>query len=118
MSVASKNLFAYLGNDDDGEEKPVVPVKTVDKTSTRTSKRTEGPAAPTRGNANRRGPSGSEGAFRDRGVGSDRNRARGTDEQPANRGPRGGSGARVRGGRGSGRPRDRDDRQSRNAPPG
>ena len=36
------------GNDDDGEEKPTVPVKTVDKASTRTVKRTADPAPPVR----------------------------------------------------------------------
>jgi plasminogen activator inhibitor 1 RNA-binding protein len=55
--------FLTAGNDDDGEEKPVVPVKTVDKTTTHTSKRIEAPAA--RGGAiggNRRGgPGGNEG---------------------------------------------------------
>ncbi|KAI5465482.1 hypothetical protein BGZ63DRAFT_105355 [Mariannaea sp. PMI_226] len=112
MSVVTTNPFAYLGNDSDGEEKPVVPVKTVDKAATRTTKRNVEPQAPVRpagaGN-NRRGPGGSEGAFRDRGAGSERNHNRGTDEAP--RGDRrGGYGARVHGGRGSRRPRERDDR--------
>ncbi|KAH7170230.1 hypothetical protein EDB81DRAFT_774789 [Dactylonectria macrodidyma] len=110
--VASKNPYALFGNDSDGEEKPVVPVKTVDKASTRTTKRNVEPQAPVRAagaGSNRRGPGGSEGAFRDRAAGSDRNQGRSTDE--AARGDRrGGYGARVRGGRGSRHPRDRDDR--------
>lgn len=52
------------GNDDDGEDKPIAPVKTVDKAATRTTKRTaepQAPAAPTRGTGNRRGgPRGNE----------------------------------------------------------
>ncbi|KHN99649.1 elicitor protein [Metarhizium album ARSEF 1941] len=111
--VASQNRFAFLGNDDSGEHKPIVPVKTVDKATARTTKRNaepQAPAAPTRGTGNRRGgPRGNEGAFRDRGAGSDRNHARPTDEAPRD-GPRGGYGARLRGGRGSRRPRDNDDR--------
>ncbi|UKZ51551.1 hypothetical protein TrVGV298_005311 [Trichoderma virens] len=92
--VASQNRFAYLGNDSDGEEKPVVPVKT----------------APVRTGGNRRGgPGGSEGAFRDRAAGRERNQGRSTEETPRD-GPRGGQGARVRGGRGGRFPRDRDDR--------
>jgi plasminogen activator inhibitor 1 RNA-binding protein len=65
MSVASKNLFAYLGNDDDGEEKIPVPVKTVDKKTTGTVKRNVEPQAPVRGpGGNRRGgPSGNEGGM-------------------------------------------------------
>ncbi|KAM5366714.1 hypothetical protein ACJZ2D_010390 [Fusarium nematophilum] len=100
------------GNDSDGEEKPVVPVKTVDKATTRTTKRNVEPQAPLRAGGaggNRRGPSGNEGAFRDRGAGSDRNHGRSTEESPRS-GPRGGAGARVRGGRGARHNRDRDDR--------
>lgn len=112
-AVASKNPFAYLGNDEDGEEKPVVPVKTVDKTPTNTTKRGVEPQAPVRaaGGNRRGGPGGSEGAFRDRGAGSNRNQQRSTDEAPRD-GPRGGYGARVRGGRGGRYPRDRDDRHA------
>lgn len=112
MSVASQNLFALLGNDSDGEEKIPVPVKTVDKTSTRTTKRNvepQAPQAPVRTSAPRRGPSGNEGAFRDRAAGRERNQGRST-EQPNKESPRGGQGARVRGGRGARFPRDRDDR--------
>ncbi|PCD38248.1 hypothetical protein AU210_006728 [Fusarium oxysporum f. sp. radicis-cucumerinum] len=106
------NPFAYLGNDSDGEEKPVVPVKTVDKNTARTTKRNVEPQAPVRtggAGGNRRGPGGNEGAFRDRGAGSNRNQNRSTEEAPRD-GPRGGAGARVRGGRGARHARERDDR--------
>jgi plasminogen activator inhibitor 1 RNA-binding protein len=112
-AVASKNPFAYLGNDEDGDEKPVVPVKTVDKTPTNTTKRGVEPQAPVRaaGGNRRGGPGGNEGAFRDRAAGSNRNQQRSTDEAPRD-GPRGGAGARVRGGRGGRHPRERDDRHA------
>lgn len=99
MSVASKNLFAILGNT---EEEILAPVKTVEKTSTHTVKRnTDGlapaPKAPVttgrRGGAN---VSGNEAAFRDRNAGRDSNRVKSTDEAP--RGGRRG-GYRGRGGR-------------------
>ncbi|KAK5989923.1 hypothetical protein PT974_08186 [Cladobotryum mycophilum] len=114
MSVASKNLYALLGNDSDGEEKPVVPVKTVDKANPRTTKRNvvepQAAPAPVRTGGNRRGgPSGNEGAFRDRGAGRERNQGRSTDEAPRD-GPRGGSGARGRGGRGARFSREHNDR--------
>ncbi|KAM0263054.1 hypothetical protein ACHAQJ_001433 [Trichoderma viride] len=113
--VASQNRFAYLGNDSDGEEKPVVPVKTVDKAATHTTKRNvepQAPQAPLRTGGNRRGgPSGNEGAFRDRAAGRERNQGRSTEETPRDA-PRGGQGARVRGGRGGRYPRDRDDRHT------
>lgn len=115
MSVASKNMFAYLGNDEE-EEKPTVPVKTVDKAVKGTTKRGAEPAPPVRapGAGSRRGgATGNEGAFRDRGAGRDNNQARSTEEGPRG-GPRGGAGARVRGGRGARSRRDLDDRQSRN----
>ncbi|PHH83580.1 hypothetical protein CDD82_6608 [Ophiocordyceps australis] len=107
-------LFLIAGNDSDGEEKPVVPVKTVDKNTSRTTKRNvepQAPQGPARGaGGNRRNlPRGNEGAFRDRGAGSDRNHGRSTEEVPRDV-PRGGYGARVRGGRGSRRPREHDDR--------
>ncbi|KPM42640.1 hypothetical protein AK830_g3929 [Neonectria ditissima] len=117
MSVATKNPFDYLlGNDSDGEEKPVVPVKTVDKPTTRTTKRNVEPQAPLRaaggaGGSSRRGPGGNEGAFRDRAAGSDRNAGRSTEE-PARGDRRGGFGARVRGGRGARHPRDQNDRHT------
>ncbi|KAJ1335094.1 plasminogen activator inhibitor 1 RNA-binding protein [Microdochium nivale] len=120
MSVASKNLFALLGNDE--EEPPSGPVKTVDKTTMRTTKRgvePEAPTKPTNASAARRGPSGNEGALRDRNAGSRANQSRGTDDaQAARGGGRGGRGARDRGGPGSGRPRNRDDRHSKSQPSG
>lgn len=118
MSVASKNLFALLGNDE--EEPPSGPVKTVDKVTARTTKRNvepEAPAKPANAGSARRGPGGNEGAFRDRNAGSRANQGRGTDE-PARGGARGGRGARDRGGPGSGRPRNRDDRHSKSQPSG
>ncbi|KAK1598667.1 uncharacterized protein LY79DRAFT_537801 [Colletotrichum navitas] len=100
MSVASKNLFELLGNDAE-DDTPQAPVKTVDKTTMRSTKRGVEPEAPTRaaGNtgARRTNVSGNEAAFRDRGAGSDRNRGK-TTEEPARGGPRGGYGARARGG--------------------
>lgn len=115
MSVASKNLFALLGNDD-GDDTPQAPVKTVDKTTMRSTKRTVEPQAPAKPAANtgarRAGPGGNEGAFRDRNAGSASNQRKPTDDAPRG-GPRGGRGARERGGRGGRFPRDRDDRHSR-----
>ncbi|PKS11904.1 hypothetical protein jhhlp_001198 [Lomentospora prolificans] len=108
MSVASKNPFDLLGEDG---EAPVV--KGGAAQSARGAKTD---AAARGGNTQRRGFSGNEAAFRDRGAGSDRNRTRGTDD--GTRGaPRGGYGARVRGGRGSRHPRDRDDRHTKNIAP-
>ncbi|CAH0049061.1 unnamed protein product [Clonostachys solani] len=117
---ANKHASGRLGNDDDGEEKIPVPVKTVDKQTPRTAKRNVEPQPPTRGpGGNRRGgPGGNEGAFRDRDAGSGRNHGRSTEEQSGPRGPRGGAGARVRGGRGSRRPRDSDDRHTKSATQG
>lgn len=60
---ANKHTSGRLGNDDDGEEKIPVPVKTVDKQNPRTAKRNVEPQPPTRGpGGNRRGgPGGNEG---------------------------------------------------------
>ncbi|KAF5259068.1 hypothetical protein FOXYS1_10334, partial [Fusarium oxysporum] len=110
--IQNKPLIPFTRNDSDGEEKPVVPVKTVDKNTARTTKRNVEPQAPVRtggAGGNRRGPGGNEGAFRDRGAGSNRNQNRSTEEAPRD-GPRGGAGARVRGGRGARHARERDDR--------
>ncbi|KAM7195704.1 hypothetical protein V8F33_006553 [Rhypophila sp. PSN 637] len=130
MSVASKNLFALLGNDADGDSEPAAPVKTVEKTSTHTAKRnTDGAApskAPVAGSRRGGGLSGNEAAaadpyapaaFRDRNAGSDRNRGKPSDEAPRG-GPRGGSGARGRGGRGARHSRPADERHSKSAPSG
>ncbi|KAI1321273.1 hypothetical protein F5Y16DRAFT_405291 [Xylariaceae sp. FL0255] len=115
MSVASKNLFALLGNDED-DDQPSAPVKTVEKTLPRTTKRNAEPQPPAKPAGNtggaRRGPGGNEGAFRDRNAGTANNHRKTTDEAPRG-GPRGGRGARDRGGRGGRFPRDRDDRHSK-----
>ncbi|KAL2136587.1 hypothetical protein VTI74DRAFT_2892 [Chaetomium olivicolor] len=99
MSVASKNLFAILGNTEEGEIP--APVKAVEKTSTHTAKRNTDGLAPSKGPVagSRRGGanvSGNEAAFRDRNAGRDSNRGKPTDEPP--RGGRRG-GYRGRGGR-------------------
>ncbi|KAI1777592.1 hypothetical protein F4818DRAFT_407199 [Hypoxylon cercidicola] len=117
MSVASKNLFDLLGNDVEGDEAPSGPVKTVDKTTMRTTKRNVEPQAPAKPvtnptGARRAGPGGNEGAFRDRNAGSASNHRKSTDEAPRG-GPRGGRDARGRGGRGGRFSRDRDDRHTK-----
>ncbi|KAI1261180.1 hypothetical protein F5Y18DRAFT_431486 [Xylariaceae sp. FL1019] len=109
------NLFALLGNDEE-DDQPSAPVKTVDKTVPRTTKRNVEPQAPAKpagatGGA-RRGPGGNEGAFRDRNVGTTSNQRKTTDE-PSRGGPRGGRGARREGGRGGRFPRERDDRHTK-----
>ncbi|KAI1362766.1 hypothetical protein F5Y08DRAFT_259998 [Xylaria arbuscula] len=120
MSVASKNLFALLGNDEE-DDQPSGPVKTVEKNLPRTSKRNVEPQAPAKPagttGTRRAGPGGNEGAFRDRGAGHSANQRKPTDEAP--RGGRGGGrGARERGGRGGRYTRDRDDRHSKGLPTG
>ncbi|ROT38553.1 hypothetical protein SODALDRAFT_333153 [Sodiomyces alkalinus F11] len=117
MSVASKNLYDLLGNDVE-EETPRPPMKIVEKSVSRTTKRNAEPEAPARlpagGAGNRRSnASGNEAAFRDRNVGSDRNRGRPTEEGGRG-GSSGGYGARARGGRGGRFPRERDDRHPKN----
>ncbi|KAI2463691.1 hypothetical protein F4781DRAFT_415815 [Annulohypoxylon bovei var. microspora] len=115
-TVASKNLFDLLGNDVEGDEAPSGPVKTVDKTTMRGTKRNVEPLAPakpvTNTGARRAGPGGNEGAFRDRNAGAASNYRKSTDEAPRG-GSRGGRDARVRGGRGGRFPRDRDDRHTK-----
>lgn len=58
-------MHPLTGNDEDGDAKPNVPVKTVDKASTHTTKRNVEPTAPVRAGGatgNRRGgPGGNEG---------------------------------------------------------
>ncbi|TPX13803.1 uncharacterized protein E0L32_005747 [Thyridium curvatum] len=121
MSVASKNLYDLLGNDDESDQ-PRPPVKTVDKTTTRTVKRNaDGEAPATKapaGQGRRGGFGGNEAAFRDRNAGSDRNRGKTTDDAPRGGQARGGRDARVRGGRGGRFPRERDDRHSKSVPTG
>ncbi|KAI1828308.1 hypothetical protein F4861DRAFT_176830 [Xylaria intraflava] len=120
MSVASKNLFALLGNDED-DEQPSGPVKTVEKSVPRTTKRNVEPQAPTKPEGStstrRAGPGGNEGAFRDRNAGSAANHRKSTDDAPRES-HRGGRGARERGGRGGRYPRERDDRHTKGLPTG
>lgn len=113
-AIASKNLYELLGNDhdEDSDKEPEPPVKVVDKTPARTTKRNaadEAPAskAPVSDNrgSRRGGPSGNEGAFRDRNVGASANRSK-----PIGDADRGGRGGRGRGDRG---PRRGGDRHSR-----
>ncbi|CAI6333078.1 unnamed protein product [Periconia digitata] len=118
MSIASKNLFELLGNDPelDPDRAPEPPTKAIDKPTARTGKRNGPSEAPARsaGNTTSRAPKDSGNAndnyIRDRGVGSDKNRSRGSGEPGEYRGGRGGRG-RGRGGRGRGG--DRDDRHSK-----
>ncbi|KAI1102970.1 hypothetical protein F4804DRAFT_311431 [Jackrogersella minutella] len=119
--IASKNLFDLLGNDVEGDEAPSGPVKTVDKTTMRSTKRNVEPQAPVKSAVNtgarRAGPGGNEGAFRDRNAGAASNHRKSTEEvsRPA---PRGGRDARGRGGRGGRFSRDRDDRHTKGAATG
>ncbi|CZT03587.1 related to telomeric DNA binding activity [Rhynchosporium agropyri] len=114
-AVASKNLYELLGNnhDEDSDKEPEPPVKVIDKTPARTTKRNapaEAPAsrapAPTEGRGGRRGGfNGNEGAFRDRNAGSANNRTKPTEDgrqdRPARaQGTYDGRGARRGGGRG------------------
>jgi len=90
--IASKNLYELLGNDhdEDSDKEPEPPVKVIDKTPARNTKRNapaEAPAskAPTasEGRGGRRGgyQGGNEGAFRDRNAGSASNRGKPTGEE-------------------------------------
>lgn len=106
-SIASKNLYELLGNDpelDPDRREPEPPTKAIDKPAARTGKR-NGPAeAPARSSTGpSRAPKDSGNAndnyIRDRNVGSDKNRSRGSGEPGEYRGDRGGRG-RGRGGRG------------------
>lgn len=111
MSIASKNLFDLLGNDPelDPDREPEPPTKAVDKPTARTGKRNGPSEAPVRsGGATSRAPKDSGNAndnyMRDRGVGSDKNRSRGTGDG-GDSGYRGrGRGRGGRGGRGRGGP--------------
>ncbi|KUI65207.1 Suppressor protein STM1 [Cytospora mali] len=124
MSVASKNLYALLGNDVEGSETPSAPVNTVTKTSTKTGKPNADGTAPAKSAATssarpapRGGFNANETAFRDGGVGPGANRRKPTDEAPRG-GSRGGRGARSRGGRGATHHRNADDRHTKNVAPG
>ncbi|KAI0481858.1 hypothetical protein F4859DRAFT_437260 [Xylaria cf. heliscus] len=138
-AVASKNLFTVLGTEEEDEPQPSGPVKTVEKTLPRTTKRNVEPQAPIKPagttGTRRAGPGGNEGgkrtgiaiplpastnkfafvssAFRDRNAGHNANQRRPTDEESPRGTHRGGRGARERGGRGGRYPRDRDDRHTK-----
>lgn len=88
-AVVSKNLYELLGNDhdEDSDKEPEPPVKVIDKTPARTTKRNapaEAPASkasvPAERGPRRGGFSGNEGAFRDRNAGSANNRGKPTDD--------------------------------------
>lgn len=111
MSIASKNLYDLLGNDpeQDPDRAPEPPTKAIDKPTARTGKRNAPAEAPTRSGGAQRSTgrqydsgNANDNAFRDRGVGSDKNRSRGSGEP--HDGPRGGYRGRGRGrGRGGAR---------------
>jgi len=104
--IASKNLYELLGNnhDEDSDKEPEPPVKVIDKTPARTTKRNAPAEAPAskapQGDRGSRRPAhqGNEGAFRDRNAGSANNRGKPTDDgvrddrHPRTRGTYGGRG--------------------------
>jgi len=108
--IASKNLYELLGNnhDEDSDKEPEPPVKVIDKTPARNTKRNapaEAPASrgapPTDGRGARRGGyQGNEGAFRDRTAGSNANRSKPVEDGQQENRPRRGN-FDGRGGRGT-----------------
>ncbi|OAA58625.1 telomere and ribosome associated protein [Niveomyces insectorum RCEF 264] len=110
MSVASKNPYDLLGNEDGDAE---VSAQVKAGTATRAGKADVKAPATSR----RPGPAGNDAAYRDRNAGTEYNRSKPTDV-PARGGARGGQAARVRGGRGSRYPRSQDDRHSKGLPGG
>lgn len=126
VNIITANLdeLTLLGTEEE-DEQPSGPVKTVDKSLPRTTKRNAEPQAPIKPagftGTRRTGPGGNEGgksfitrqgchatsfshelmwhtlAFRDRNAGSSANQRRATDEVPRGS-QRGGRGARERGG--------------------
>lgn len=101
--IVSKNLYELLGNDpdQDSDKEPEPPVKVIDKTPARTTKRnapSEAPAPKPHAGSGRgaRQYQGNEGAFRDRNAGSASNRSKPTEDGRAS-GTYGGRG-RGRGG--------------------
>jgi len=109
-TVVSKNLYELLGNthDEDSDKEPEPPVKVIDKTPARTTKRNapaEAPAskapAVSEGRGGRRGGhAGNEGAYRDRNAGRAHNQEKPTEDGAARPARDGGSyRARGRGGR-------------------
>jgi len=124
MSVVSKNLYELLGNDpelDPERRAPSPPTKAIDKPAPRTGKRNgpaEAPAAATAVSSSRpkQTRSGNENAFRDSGVGADKNRSRGSGvpgEQGEVRRGEAGRGRGTRRGAGRGRTGAQGDRHSR-----
>ncbi|RYC55849.1 hypothetical protein CHU98_g10361, partial [Xylaria longipes] len=117
LTPVRQNLFTVLGTEEEDEPQPSGPVKTVEKTLPRTTKRNVEPQAPIKPagttGTRRAGPGGNEGAFRDRNAGHNANQRKPTDEEVSRGSQRGGRGARERGGRGGRFPRDRDDRHTK-----
>lgn len=123
-TIASKNMYELLGNDPelDPNRPAEPPTKAIDKPAPRHGKRdgSDVKAAPPverQGNQSRAKQSNNanDNAFRDRGVGADKNRSRGSGE-PEQRGGRGGRGRGARGGARGGRggvARQEGDRHSR-----
>ncbi|KAI9806323.1 MAG: hypothetical protein M1825_006438 [Sarcosagium campestre] len=135
--VASKNLYELLGNDpeEDSDKEPEQPVRAIDKTLPRTTKRNAPDVAPSAARGDSAGQRGGRGgrrggfggnedaptgdfkpgadfdaaAFRDRGAGSASNRGKPIEDRTGGRelGPEG------RGGRGGRGARGRGDRHSR-----
>lgn len=89
-NVVSKNLYELLGNthDEDSDKEPEPPVKVIDKTPARTTKRNapgEAPAHKAPSAADARGPrrggyGGNDGAFRDRNAGRTNNQGKPTED--------------------------------------
>lgn len=113
-AIVSKNMYEALGNDHeyDSDKEPEPPVKVIDKTPARTTKRNASDEAhaarapvPDNRGSRRGGLSGNEGAFRDRNAGTQANRSKPVGEEE-----RGGRAPRARGDRG---PRRGGDRHSR-----
>ncbi|KAF2875417.1 hypothetical protein BDV95DRAFT_272942 [Massariosphaeria phaeospora] len=110
--IASKNLYELLGNDADQDpelRQPDLPTKAIDKTAPRAGKR-NGPVEPpsrssgtssARGGGAQDSGNANDNHLRDRGVGSDKNRSRGSgDASESNYDrPRGGQRGRARGNR-------------------
>ncbi|KAI0999711.1 hypothetical protein K3495_g8487 [Podosphaera aphanis] len=117
-AVVSKNLYELLGNDhdEDSDKEPEPPVKVIDKTPARTTKRNAPAEAPASknsaayegrsgGNGRR---SGNDGAFRDPNAGSANNRKKPVEAESTN--PSGTQEGRGRGGRSGPRNFDRHSR--------
>jgi len=105
--IASKNIYELLGNDPelDPDRPADPPTRAIEKPVMRHGKR-EGTDAPkpmpermSNQNRAKQSDNANDNAFRDRGVGSDKNRGRGSGE-PTATGGRGGQRGRGRGGRG------------------